>query len=64
MSPPSGAASYKKKDGILAISADEQTVSWSPTAADTAKKVTIIVANITSMQFVSTRLMVLLGSNL
>jgi transcription initiation factor TFIIH subunit 1 len=50
MSPPSGAASYKKKDGTLAISADERSVSWSPIAADAAKTVTIIVANITSTQ--------------
>lgn len=48
MSPPSGAASYKKKDGTIAISADEQSVSWNPTAAGAAKTLTIAVANITS----------------
>ncbi|CAG8946224.1 unnamed protein product [Penicillium salamii] len=50
MSPPSGAASYKKKDGTLAISTDERSVSWSPNVAEAAKSVTIIVANITSTQ--------------
>lgn len=48
MSLPSGAASYKKKDGTIAVSADEQSVSWSPTAAGAAKTLTIAVANITS----------------
>ncbi|KAJ5353241.1 hypothetical protein N7452_002215 [Penicillium brevicompactum] len=50
MSPPSGAASYKKKDGTLAISADERSVSWNPTAAGAAKTITITVTSITNLQ--------------
>ncbi|CAI7598530.1 unnamed protein product [Penicillium bialowiezense] len=50
MSPPSGAASYKKKDGTLAISTDELSVSWNPTAAGAAKSITITVASITNLQ--------------
>lgn len=48
MAPPSGAASYKKKDGTLTLSEDEQTVSWSPAVAG-ASSLTIPVSTITSM---------------
>ncbi|KAJ6089670.1 hypothetical protein N7467_004886 [Penicillium canescens] len=48
MAPPSGAAAYKKTDGSLTISADEQSVSWTPAAAGAAAPITIYVANISS----------------
>lgn len=54
MAPPSGAASYKKKDGILTLSQDEQSLTWNPAAADSAA-LTIHVSKITSMAAVLTR---------
>lgn len=59
MSPPSGAASYKKKDGTLAISTDEKSVSWSPAVAGAGNTITIPVLNITSMQSLHGRAFVL-----
>ncbi|KAJ5138592.1 uncharacterized protein N7515_003440 [Penicillium bovifimosum] len=50
MAPPSGAASYKKKDGTLAISADEKSVSWTPAVAGVGTKISIPVMNITNLQ--------------
>ncbi|KAJ5544847.1 hypothetical protein N7535_006766 [Penicillium sp. DV-2018c] len=50
MAPPSGAASYKKKDGTLAISADEKAVSWTPAVAGVGTAITIPVMNITNLQ--------------
>ncbi|KAL9130648.1 MAG: hypothetical protein Q9217_001218 [Psora testacea] len=32
MAPPRGSATYKKKDGTLALSKDSQSVSWTPVA--------------------------------
>lgn len=48
MAPPSGAASYKKKDGTLTLSQDEQTLTWSPAVAGPAG-LNIAVPTITSM---------------
>jgi transcription initiation factor TFIIH subunit 1 len=48
MAPPSGAAAYKKTDGFLTISADEQSVSWTPAGAGAVHPITIHVANISS----------------
>lgn len=48
--PPSGAAAYKKKDGVLAMSEDRGSVSWVPAAGGGKNgTVTISVGNITSM---------------
>lgn len=49
MAPPSGAASYKKKDGILTLTADEQTLTWTPAAAG-ASALSIPVTTISSTQ--------------
>lgn len=49
MAPPSGAASYKKKDGTLTIAADEQILTWTPAVAGVSG-LTISVPTITSMQ--------------
>lgn len=49
MAPPSGAASYKKKDGTLTIAADDQILIWTPAVAG-VPGLKISVANITSMQ--------------
>ncbi|KAJ5133618.1 General transcription and DNA repair factor IIH subunit tcf-29 [Penicillium atrosanguineum] len=49
MAPPSGAASYKKKDGILTLSRDEESLTWNPAAADVAA-LTIHVSKITNLQ--------------
>lgn len=49
MAPPRGAAAYKKKDGVLALSKDLQTVAWTPTAPPGSKPtVTLAVKAITS----------------
>ncbi|KAJ5476486.1 hypothetical protein N7475_002215 [Penicillium sp. IBT 31633x] len=50
MAPPSGAASYKKKDGTLAISTDETSVSWNPAVVGAGSPITIPVVNITNLQ--------------
>lgn len=47
MAPIKGAAAYKKKDGTLAISPDQQSVQWLAHGSD--KAVAIPVASITSM---------------
>ncbi|KAJ5388340.1 General transcription and DNA repair factor IIH subunit tcf-29 [Penicillium cosmopolitanum] len=49
MAPPSGAASYKKKDGILTLTADEQTLTWTPAAAG-ASALSIPVTTISNLQ--------------
>jgi transcription initiation factor TFIIH subunit 1 len=48
--PPSGSAAYKKKDGVLSMSSDFQSVAWKPKAAgDTGDgALTISVKDITS----------------
>ncbi|MCJ1391081.1 RNA polymerase II transcription factor B subunit 1 [Xylographa bjoerkii] len=51
MAPPRGFAAYKKKDGILALSRDLQSVSWTPTAPPGSQPaVTLSVKNITNLQ--------------
>lgn len=47
MAPPSGAAAYKKKDGILTLMDDEQTLTWTPVTAGVST-LTIPVSQITS----------------
>ena len=47
--PPSGSASYKKKDGMLIMAQDRQSVSWIPAASGASGAVKISVAQITSM---------------
>ncbi|KAJ5086674.1 hypothetical protein NUU61_007981 [Penicillium alfredii] len=49
MAPPSGAASYKKKDGTLTLADDEQSISWIP-AAGASGTLTLAVASITNLQ--------------
>lgn len=53
MAPPSGAASYKKKDGILTLSQDEESLTWNPSTGSVAA-LTIPVSRITSMPAVLT----------
>jgi transcription initiation factor TFIIH subunit 1 len=53
MAPPSGAASFKKKDGTLTLSQDEESLTWNPAVAGVAA-LTIHVSKITSMAAVST----------
>ncbi|KAI1911083.1 RNA polymerase II transcription factor B subunit 1 [Ophidiomyces ophidiicola] len=49
--PVSALASYKKKDGTLAMSRDGQSVSWTPKNADgTVGEIVIQVAKITNLQ--------------
>ncbi|KAJ5286647.1 General transcription and DNA repair factor IIH subunit tcf-29 [Penicillium angulare] len=49
MAPPSGAASYKKKDGSLTLTDDEGTLVWSPVDAN-APSLKISVISITNLQ--------------
>ena len=49
MAPPRGSAAYKKKYGILALSKDNQSVSWTPAAPPGSKPTLVLpVASITS----------------
>ncbi|KAL9101432.1 MAG: hypothetical protein Q9163_003304 [Psora crenata] len=51
MAPPRGSATYKKKDGTLALSKDSQTVSWTPVAPPGAKPaLTLLITTITNLQ--------------
>ena len=51
MAPPQGAAAYKKRNGIIAISRDRKSVSWSPDEPpDAAPLVVISAASITNLQ--------------
>jgi transcription initiation factor TFIIH subunit 1 len=54
MTPPRGAAIYKKQDGVLAISKDRQAVSWTPNtppdAPDAAPALVVTVSTIMNLQ--------------
>jgi len=51
MAPPQGSASYKKQNGVLAISKDRKSVSWSPAQPPDASPILVITAgNITNLQ--------------
>lgn len=41
-------AVYKKKDGIIAISDDQTTVTWTPLSTTGAQTVSLAIPNITS----------------
>lgn len=47
MATPVGRTLFKKKDGILTLTPDLQTVTWTPNSGGPAT-VTLTVANITS----------------
>ncbi|KAJ5570110.1 General transcription and DNA repair factor IIH subunit tcf-29 [Penicillium hispanicum] len=49
MAPPSGAAVYKKKDGTLTLTEDEQTLIWTPTVPGPSP-VSFPVSTITNLQ--------------
>ncbi|KAJ5089437.1 General transcription and DNA repair factor IIH subunit tcf-29 [Penicillium argentinense] len=49
MAPPTGTASYKKKDGTLTLTADEQTLTWTPAVAGPLA-LSIPVTTITNLQ--------------
>jgi transcription initiation factor TFIIH subunit 1 len=49
MAIPTGAAAYKKKDGILTVTTDRKTVIWTPnSAAAGLPTLSLSVSNITS----------------
>lgn len=51
MAPPQGAAAYKKRNGVIAISKDRKSVSWSPDhPPDAAPVLVISAASITNLQ--------------
>lgn len=50
MAVPPGKAAYKKKDGILTLSGDQKTVTWTPLPGNGPPVVSVAVANITSEQ--------------
>lgn len=47
MAVPAGRTLYKKKDGILTLTPDQQTVTWTPNTGG-PPTVSLPVANITS----------------
>src|SRR5271163_2219637 len=51
MAPPQGSASYKKQNGILAISKDRKAVSWTPAQpSDASPTVVITAASVSNLQ--------------
>ncbi|KAI1178160.1 hypothetical protein F4777DRAFT_128118 [Nemania sp. FL0916] len=51
MALPSGAAAYKKKDGVLTLTADRKTVTWTPNSATTGSPaLSLSISNITNLQ--------------
>ncbi|KAI2467643.1 hypothetical protein F4781DRAFT_401181 [Annulohypoxylon bovei var. microspora] len=51
MAIPTGAAAYKKKDGILTLTPDQKSVTWTPnTAPGGLPSVLLPVSNITNLQ--------------
>ncbi|KAI1108563.1 hypothetical protein F5Y14DRAFT_456907 [Nemania sp. NC0429] len=51
MATPTGATAYKKKDGILTLTPDQKTVTWTPnSAAAGPPALSLSIANITNLQ--------------
>lgn len=51
MAPPQGQTTYKKQPGLLAISKDRKSVSWTPSQPpDSAPSLVLSAANITNLQ--------------
>lgn len=49
MAIPTGAAAYKKKDGVLTLTPDRKNVIWTPNSAPGGPPVvSLVIANITS----------------
>lgn len=49
MAPPRGSATYKKKDGTLAVSKDGHSLSWTPVAPPRSQPaLALSVSSITS----------------
>jgi len=48
MAIPRGLAAYKKKDGIITLSPDQQLVTWTPLPGTGPPVVSLTVVNITS----------------
>lgn len=51
MATPRGKAIFKKKDGIIAISDDQSSVTWTPLPATGTPTVSLPISNITSEPF-------------
>ncbi|KAI6086570.1 hypothetical protein F4821DRAFT_126063 [Hypoxylon rubiginosum] len=51
MAIPTGAAAYKKKDGVLTLTPDRKNVIWTPNSAPGGPPVvSLVIANITNLQ--------------
>ncbi|KAI0876343.1 hypothetical protein GGS24DRAFT_498925 [Hypoxylon argillaceum] len=51
MAIPTGATAYKKKDGVLTLTADQRTVIWTPNAAAAGPPaLSLSISNITNLQ--------------
>ncbi|KAJ0352182.1 hypothetical protein COL26b_001233 [Colletotrichum chrysophilum] len=50
MAIPSGRASFKKKDGVLTLTPDQQSVIWTPAPGNGPPTVSLSLANITNLQ--------------
>ena len=53
MANPHGQAAYKKKDGILTLTGDQKSVTWTPLPGNGPPAVVVSVSNITSEQAVA-----------
>ncbi|KAF6821906.1 TFIIH p62 subunit domain-containing protein [Colletotrichum musicola] len=50
MAIPSGRAAFKKKDGVLTMTPDQQFVTWTPAPGNGPPTVSLSLANITNLQ--------------
>src|SRR5690348_11995427 len=50
MATPSASTSYKKQDGLLALSKDKASVSWTPAQPGASPTLTLSVSKITNLQ--------------
>ncbi|KAL0940650.1 TFIIH p62 subunit domain-containing protein [Colletotrichum truncatum] len=50
MAIPSGRAAFKKKDGVLTMTPDQQSVIWTPAPGNGPPTVSLSLANITNLQ--------------
>lgn len=48
MAIPSGRTAFKKKDGVLTLTPDQQSVIWTPAPGNGPPTVSLVIANISS----------------
>ncbi|KAK1688509.1 TFIIH p62 subunit domain-containing protein [Colletotrichum godetiae] len=50
MAIPSGRTAFKKKDGVLTLTPDQQSVIWTPAPGNGPPTVSLVIANISNLQ--------------